>query len=167
MYFRIASLRYSYTTFWPGIPTLSAILLAPITRSASWTALFPWIVSVSSEPIPIPSTVTFGFATIWKRFCKKRLHSRTVSPCSFMGRPMITGTAWQFKAASIFSWKPPAIPVSFVTRKSHWNCLSIASFISLEKGPCIPIRCFPSNPISLHALITEGRESTRAYTRSL
>ena len=140
---------------------------APISTSACSHASTSASVICASAPGPIPAITTSRFTDRSNFSTRYRLTSSSESPSSSFGRPIRTTRTPAFFAASIFSSKPPFLPDSFVTIHSAWNDCSIATFISIENGPCMPMVCAASNPSSAQDAITPGNGSTRAYTRFL
>ena len=109
----------------------------------------------------------YGFIVDTAENGAEALEKVSESPSSSFGRPIRTTRTPAVFAASIFSSKPPFLPDSFVTIHSAWNDCSIATFMSIENGPCMPMVCAASNPSSAQDAITPGNGSTRAYTRFL
>ena len=75
---------------------------------------------------------------------------------------MTTAVTPQALAARIFSEKPPAAPVSLVTRYRMSSIRSMASLISWVKGPCMQMRWLPSKPSPKAISAEAGSGSTRA-----
>ena len=65
-----------------------------------------------------------------QRFASRARHSATVTPSSWVGRRMTMDVTPQALAARSFSAKPPAAPVSLVTRYRTSSIRSMASLIS-------------------------------------
>ena len=75
---------------------------------------------------------------------------------------MTMGVTPQALAARIFSAKPPAAPVSLVTRYRQSSIRSMASLTASVKGPCMQMRWLPVKPSPKAISVEAGRGSTRA-----
>ena len=80
---------------------------------------------------------------------------------------MTTGVTPHFRAASIFSLKPPMFPDILVTIYDAPVILSMASFISSVKGPCMAMILPELKPASSASLKESSRGRTLAQTLSL
>ena len=78
---------------------------------------------------------------------------------------MTTRVAPASLAAETFSSNPPAVPESLVTKNFAPRLLSIATFISRVKGPCMARIWAGFSPASRHSASESSIGSTRAYTR--
>ena len=138
------------------------MMLFPILSLASFKLLLS--LTISPDLTRFLSTPSFSNTS-------GRLYPLAYSPASLpepssllSGLFIITTLIPHSLAARSFSSSPPVAPLSFVRITEAQISFISATFISLEKGPCIAIICFPRSPASSHFVILSIFGRTLAYT---
>ena len=139
--------------------------------SASSMAAKTSLVRFFLFPMPMPARVIIyvfsAFISLPLSLAISAKTSEKPRPWLSFSFPITKAFAPASIVASIFSSKPPALPLSFVTIYLMSYCFSIAVFKSFEKGPCMHIICLPARPHDSHISILSLLGRTRTKSLSL